>query len=353
MDYFYAQVEIRDNPSLKGKPVIISGPPNSRSVVGTCSYEAREYGIRAGMPAFMVPKKCPDAVFVNANFEKYREVSRQIHEIFQEYSDIIEPMGLDEAYIDVTINKKGIIYAVDVAKQIQGEIYYKLDLTCSIGVSYNKMLSKIGSDYLKPCGITVIKPKNAVEFLKKLDLSKIPGVGKKMVANLNSKGLYYGNDYYSVSLEKAEQYFGKIGIHIYFAIRGVDNSKIIVNRKRKSIAHEVTLNHNIVSYKDIKETIYSLVAAFVKRLLKVHLGIKTVTLKIKFEDFSIITRSKTLRYPTQDQDAIIEALEDLIRKSYVGSKTIRLLGVAGSNLIEEEKMKNIMRFEQIYLDLGL
>lgn len=352
MDCFYAQVEMRDNEELKNKPVIISGPPNSRSVVCTCSYEARAFGVHAAMPAFKAYKLCPRGIFIPPNMAKYSNVSKEIHKIFRKYSDIIEPLSMDEAFIDVTINKKGIKSATMIAKMIQNEIYNTLKLTCSIGVSHNKMIAKIASDMNKPAGITIVRPENSEEFLLKLPLEKFSGVGKKAIIKYHQFGLYYGEEFKKISLEKAKNYFGKNGEYLYYAVRGIDNSKIKMSRLQKSIGSEHTLETNIKSIDDIIRELDACIENLMKRLKKANKSFKTLTLKLKFSDFDLITRSKTLVNPLLTKEEIFILARELVILSNVGSREIRLIGLSASNLINMEKVKKENRFKQIYFDFN-
>ncbi len=353
MDYFFAQVEIRDNPKLKDKPVVISGPPDSRSVVSTCNYKAREFGIHAGMPAFKVPGLCPDAVFIYPDMKKYQIISKEVHEIFAQYSDLVESGGIDEAYIDVTHNKKGVSTATQVAKYIQNEIYAKLNLTCSVGVGTNKLIAKIASDINKPAGITIIKPSAVESFFDNLPINKIPGVGKKGIKNYHKFGIYYGRDFKKLSLEKAEKYFGKSGVNLYYNVRGEASDNLIPIRIAKSIGCERTLRENISGSTSVVEEINKLINQLKRRLDKSDKSFKTLTVKIKFSDFHQITRSKTSVFPIITKEDIYGLTKEILLATPIDNKPIRLLGLSASGLVDQKEAKDVFRFTQIYLDLGI
>lgn len=351
MDYFYAQVEIKDNPTLKGKDVIISGPPDSRSVVCTCSYEARKKGIHAGMPAYIAYKKSPGAIFIPPNMNKYKKINIEMMKIFHKYSDIIEPLSLDEAYIDVTFNKKGIRSATHVAQLIQNEIYASLGLTCSIGVSYNKLVAKLASDYVKPSGITVVTPEVSEAFLQNLDIKDYPGVGKKSINKFIELGILKGKDFYKLDLEKAEKLFGKLGIGLYYYIRGIDHREVVVYRDPKSVGCERTFDKNLVSYEDIKGQLEIIMKHSHRRLSKYNYAFKTVTLKVKYDDFTTETKSKTAIDYTFRLLEIQYIVYNLLRTIRNEKKEIRLLGISYSNLCDVKDVKDYIRFEQLQLPI--
>lgn len=243
MDAFFAAVEIRDNPKLKGKPVIIGSDPRQtggRGVVSTCSYEARAFGVHSAMSSKEAYERCPQAVFISGNYEKYKTVGLEIRAIFKRYTDLIEPMSIDEAYLDVTENKLGIKSAVKIARLIQQDIWQELHLTASAGVSYNKFLAKMASDYQKPHGLTVILPDQSQDFLKQMDIAKFHGVGKKTVERLHEMGIYTGADLLDVSEVTLIDRFGRLGFDLYRKARGIHNSPVKSDRIRKSIGKEKT-----------------------------------------------------------------------------------------------------------------
>lgn len=350
MDCFYAQVEMRDNPSLKGKPVVISGPPNSRSVVCTASYEARKYGVHAALSAFEAYKRCPEAVFIPPNFDKYRAVSKKLHEIFHRYTDLVEPLSLDEAYLDISQCELHGNSATLIAQEIQNAVLEELNLTCSIGVSFNKLLAKIGSDYKKPFGITVIQPHEGLKFCANLDIKAFPGVGKKARTRLHEYGVYTGSDFHQFSKEKAERLFGKLGISLYQYTRAVDNRIVSPYREPKSVGCEYTLHENVSTKAEVSKIFEEISHETLRRVKKKKRGFKTVTIKIKYQDFTQITRSKSLVYYEQSQEVINKVAQELLNYEHLNGE-IRLLGITVSNLIEEEEVAKQLRIEQVYLDV--
>jgi len=351
MDCFYAQVEMRDNPKLKGKCVIVSGPPESRSVVCTASYEARKYGVKAGISAFEASKKCPNGIFILPNFKKYISVSQEMHKIFHKYTDIIEPLSLDEAFLDVTINKKGMKSATQVAIMLQNEIFQTLGLTCSVGVSYNKFIAKVASDFKKPSGITVVSPDDAEQFLENLPIKDFHGVGKKSVLKFYDYGIFSGKDFKKLDLEKAEKYFGKQGVDLYFIVRGIDDRQVIVEREAKSIGFERTLDKDIYEEEEIKEKFKIITKANIERLDDAKKTAKTVTVKIKYSDFTQETKSKTLKNHFTDLNRMYLEVEELLEEIPIKNKGIRLIGTSCSNLEDREKVQHLIRFEQIFLKI--
>lgn len=345
MDAFYASIEQRDNPSLKGKPLVVGGSPHGRGVVSTCSYEARKYGIHSAMPCKEAYIRCPYAVFVRPRFYVYKEVSNQIRNIFHRYTDLVEPLSLDEAFLDVTENKKKIKSATIIAKLIKEDIKRETGLTASAGVSYNKFVAKLASDYQKPNGLTVITEDNVQEFLDALPVKKFFGVGKVTERVLKNNGINTGYDLRNTSLEKLEKIFKNRGLELYNFARGIDNRPVNPNRIRKSIGAETTLieNKNI----DDAETVMildELCEEVAERMAKEDKVAKTITLKIKFEDFKTITRSLSVSDYIRNYDDIRFYAAELLTHVEDSTKTIRLFGVTVSNLEKEEEI-----FEEITL----
>ena len=345
MDAFYASIEQRDNPSLKGKPLVVGGSPHGRGVVSTCSYEARKYGIHSAMPCKEAYIRCPYAVFVRPRFYVYKEVSNQIRNIFHRYTDLVEPLSLDEAFLDVTENKKKIKSATIIAKLIKEDIKRETGLTASAGVSYNKFVAKLASDYQKPNGLTVITEDNVQEFLDTLPVKKFFGVGKVTERVLKNNGINTGYDLRNTSLEKLEKIFKNRGLELYNFARGIDNRPVNPTRIRKSIGAETTLieNKNI----DDAETVMildELCEEVAERMAKEDKVAKTITLKIKFEDFKTITRSLSVSDYIRNYDDIRFYAAELLTHVEDTSKTIRLFGVTVSNLEKEEEV-----FEEITL----
>ena len=349
MDAFYASVEQRDNPSLKGKPVVVGGSPESRGVVATCSYEARKFGIHSAMPSKIAYKRCPYAIFVRPRFDEYQKVSRKIREIFYRYTDLVEPLSLDEAYLDVTNNKKNIEYATTIAKMIKNDILREINLTASAGVSYNKFLAKLASDYNKPSGLTVITPKYAQEFLDELPIHKFFGIGKVTSRILKNLGINNGYDLRQLSIHELEQIFKNRGYSFYQLARGIDFRPVEPYRERKSIGAETTLSYNLnIDDEEVAEILSELCEEVAYRTKHSEKLGKTITLKIKYEDFTQITRSISVEHPICTQEDIRTHVYNLLKNVHSEDKQIRLLGVTLSNLVDsKDEFTNITIFEYI------
>ena len=330
MDAFFAAVEIRDNPKLKGKPVIIGSDPRQtggRGVVSTCSYEARAFGVHSAMSSKEAYERCPQAVFISGNYEKYKTVGLEIRAIFKRYTDLIEPMSIDEAYLDVTENKLGIKSAVKIARLIQQDIWQELHLTASAGVSYNKFLAKMASDYQKPHGLTVILPDQAQDFLKQMDIAKFHGVGKKTVERLHEMGIYTGADLLDISEVTLIDRFGRLGFDLYRKARGIHNSPVKPDRIRKSIGKEKTYGKILQVEEDIKKELTLLSEKVAHNLSKQDKAGKIIILKIRYADFSTLTRRKSLPQATQDASQISQTALQLYEELAYKEKGIRLLGI--------------------------
>ncbi|MDR4503696.1 MAG: DNA polymerase IV [Candidatus Scalindua sp.] len=340
MDAFYAAVEVLDNPSLKGRPVIVGGSPESRSVVCSASYEARKFGIQSAMPCSLAKRLCPNALFVRPNFARYKEISGRIHEIFKRYTVHIETISLDEAWLDVTVNLKNIPSATRIAQRIKEQIRDELKLTCSAGVSYNKFLSKITSDEKKPDGLFVITPDEAPEFLNSLEVGKVSGVGKVTQKKLETLGIKFGSQLQEKNEEFLVKHFGKMGRHLFHIIRGKDPRPVCSHRVRKSMSLENTFETDLLYGERILEELKTLVHALRDKLLKQSLQGRTVTLKVKFEDFQQITRSISCYEPFTTCEDIFghcrEKLTNICNFEFRG-KGIRLLGVGVSNFITNDQ----------------
>lgn len=349
MDAFFASVEQRDNPKLKGKPVIVGGNPQSRGVVATCSYEARQYGIHSAMPSKVAYNRCPYAVFVPPRFDVYKKVSYQIREIFYRYTDLVEPLSLDEAFLDVTNNKKNIKYATEIAKRIKEEIFNEVGLTASAGVSYNKFLAKLASDYKKPNGMTVLTPKNAQEFLDNLPINKFFGIGKVTSRALLNLGINNGYDLRQLDLYELENLFKSRGYSYYQYSRGIDNRPVEPYRERKSVGAETTLSQNLnIEDEEVADILSEICEDVSRRLNNSEKMGKTITLKIKYDDFTQITRSISLESPIYKHEDIRVNIYNLLKNLLNNGKQIRLLGVTISNLVDiKEECTNITLFEYI------
>jgi len=334
MDAFFASVEQRDNPDLQGKPVVVGGNPNSRGVVAACSYEAREFGVHSAMPSSKAYKLCPKAIFVKPRFEAYLETSQKVRAVFAEITDKIEPLSLDEAYLDVTDSDLFQGSATLIANHIRQRIYDEVNLTASAGVSYNKFLAKVASDMNKPNGLYLIEPEHAEEFMEQLEVRKFFGVGKVTEKKLHSHGIYTGKDLKHYTELELTNLFGKSGRHYYNIVRGVDNRPVSSSRVRKSIGKETTFSEDLVDKRQIWETLKALSEKVSSSLLSKDIMAKTLTLKVKYNDFKQITRSKTLADGLQTQQQIIDVLPELLAKTDVGEKPVRLLGLNMSSLLD-------------------
>jgi DNA polymerase-4 len=333
MDAFYASVEQRDRPELKGKPVIVGGDPNSRGVVATCSYEARKFGVHSAMASSMAYRLCPQAIFVRPRFDVYRTVSEQIREIFYRYTDLVEPLSLDEAYLDVTENKKGIPYAADLAREILKQIREETGLTASAGVSFNKFLAKVASDIHKPNGFTVVTPKNADRFIDCLPIRKFYGVGKVTEQKMLEMGIKTGADLKKKSREELVQHFGKAGHFYYDIAHGKDDRPVNPHQERKSIGQEQTLSRDIDDRQEMLEILGKCAEGIEEYMKDKAIKGRTVTLKIKYYDFKSITRSITVPEPLCEASAIMKYIPGLLEKTEAGKIKVRLLGVSVSNFV--------------------
>ena len=335
MDAFYASVEQMDNPFLRGKPVAVGGG-ESRGVVAAASYEARKFGVRSAISGYLAKKNCPDLIFVSPRFDRYKEISRKIHIIFHDYTDLVEPLSLDEAYLDVTINKKGNPSATLIAQEIRKRIFYEVGLTASAGISVNKFIAKIASDFNKPNGQKTVVPDEVLTFLEVLPIRKFYGVGKVTTEKMYQLGIFTGLDLKSKSLEYLEKHFGKSGNFYYHVVRGIHNSEVKSNRIAKSVATEHTFDENLSSVIFMIEKLETIAIQLEKRLKKHNVAGKTVTLKIKYSDFSQQTRSKTLPYFISDKSLMLETAKDLLYQEKM-KNSVRLLGISLSNLNTETK----------------
>lgn len=331
MDAFFASVEQRDNPHLRGKPVAVGGS-RERGVVAAASYEARKYGVRSAMPSSIALRKCPHLIFAKPRFEVYREVSNRIHEIFAEYTDIIEPLSIDEAFLDVTYAKKGKPSATLIAKEIKQRIKEEVNLTASAGVSYNKFLAKIASDYNKPDGLYVIPPEKAEAFIENLEIEKFFGVGKVTAAKFHKMGIYFGRDLKKLERSELVREFGKAGSYYYDIARGIDNRPVNPHRERKSIGGERTFPKDLYSYRELTGELELISEIVWKRVTKKEARGKTVTLKVKFADFEQITRSHTFTSYISGSEQIFRKGLEMLPFEEAERRGVRLLGLTLSNL---------------------
>ena len=330
MDAFYASVEQLDNPKLKGKPLAVGGS-KERGVIAAASYEARKFGIKSAMSGRLAKKLCPDLIFVKPNFNRYKEISQQIRSIFFEFTDLVEPLSLDEAYLDVTSNKKNYKSASLIAQNIRDRIEEKTGLQASAGISINKFVAKIASDFNKPNGQKTVKPEEVLQFLEKLDIKKFYGIGKVTQKKMYDLGIYTGLDLRNQSLDFLKKHFKNSGIHYYNISRGIHNSEVKSIRTRKSIGAERTFTKNLTSEIYLKEKLRDLSSEVSTRLESKKLAGKTITLKIKYSDFTTETRSKTLIYFIKDNELIFDESVQLLFKSKI-KNSVRLIGISFSNL---------------------
>lgn len=335
MDAFYASVEIRENPDLRGKPVIIARHPKEfggRGVVATASYEARKYGVHSAMSAKKALELCPQGIFVPGNFALYREVSNQIRDIFKRHTDIIQPLSLDEAYLDVTENKNNIQSGTLIAREIQRDIYNELQLTCSAGVSYNKFLAKIASDFKKPAGITVVPPNRAHDFLMQLDIKDFRGVGEKTLEKMHELDIYTGQDLYDQTQLELSEHFGKLGHSLFRKVRGIDDSPVKAERDRKSLGKERTFEKDIIRDEEALHFLRYISQEVFETLKTKEMHGKTVVLKTRYSDFETHTRRKTMPNYIESVDELFGIVYNLWNETAEVEKGVRLLGVTMTNL---------------------
>ncbi len=335
MDAFYASVEQRDNPAYRGKPLVVGGLPQGRGgVVAAASYEARKYGIRSAMPSKKAAELCPELIFVIPRFPAYKEVSNRIREIFHRHTDIIEPLSLDEAYLDVTTDKQNIGSAIEIAKQIKQAIRVELNLTASAGVSINKFVAKIASDLNKPDGLAFIGPSHIEEFMEKLAVEKFYGVGKVTAAKMKGMGLHTGADLKKLSEDELVRRFGKAGKFYYKIVRGEDDREVEPDRETKSVAAEDTFAYDLTTIEEMNAELDKIAVLVSQRLIRYGLKGRTVTIKIKYHDFRQITRSRSLLKPVADEDTIALVAKELLSGTDMTDKKVRLLGISLSNFKE-------------------
>lgn len=343
MDAFYASVEQMDNPELKGKPLAVGGS-EVRGVVSAASYEARKFGVRSAMSGIQAKRNCPDLIFVRPRFDRYKEISKKIRKIFHEYTDLVEPLSLDEAYLDVTQNKKGNPSATLIAQEIRQRIFEEVGLTASAGISVNKFVAKIASDYNKPNGQKTVNPEEVESFLENLDIKKFYGIGKVTTEKMYHLGIFTGKDLKSKSKEFLEEHFSKSGLHFYHIVRGIHNSAVKPNRIAKSVAAEHTFNENLTSEIFMVEKLERIAAELENRLKKHNISGKTVTLKIKYSDFTTQTRSKTLPYFIADKGLLLETAKELLFQERM-KESVRLLGISLNNLNTEIKKTVVVQLK--------
>jgi len=340
MDAFYASVEQRDHPELQGKPLAVGGA-GARGVVASASYEARKFGVRSAMPSSTARRLCPDLLFVKSRFDVYRQVSNQIRDIFFDYTDLVEPLSLDEAYMDVTENKKGIKSATLVAQEIRQRIQEETQLTASAGVSFNKFLAKIASDVNKPNGIKVITPPEAIAFLDALPIEKFHGVGRVTAEKMKRMGILSGADLKNFSEIELVQRFGKVGAHYFKIVRAQDDRPVNPHRIRKSIGAERTYAEDLTEISVMKEKLQYLAGVVFEYMQQSENFGRTVTLKIKSADFKLSTRSRTFGTEVTNLDQLTNIVYELLNENQEEVEKVRLLGVSISNLQKEHEGEGI------------
>ncbi|MDX1656760.1 MAG: DNA polymerase IV [Candidatus Competibacteraceae bacterium] len=333
MDGYYAAIEQRDNPQLRGRPVVVSGPPDSRAVVTTASYEARVFGIHSAMPASRAARLCPQAVFVPPRFERYRAVSAQIQAIFRDYTERVEPLSLDEAYLEVTDNTGFRGSATLMARDIKRRIHRETRLTASAGVSYCKFLAKLASDLDKPDGLSVITPDKAQGFIDQLPIGRFHGIGPATEARMHRLGIRTGADLRRHSLEKLTEVFGKTGRFYHDMARGIDERPVEPHHERKSLGVEVTFQQDLISRQEVIAHLDTLAEELATLLGHKRLLTRTLTLKVKYADFTQITRSQTFCQPLARVEELKAALPALLLRTEAGVRPVRLLGLTASTLV--------------------
>ncbi len=336
MDAFFAAVEQRDFPELKGKPVIVGGQPNTRGVVAASSYEARKYGIHSAMPCSRAYQLCPQAMFVRPRFSAYKQVSEEIHAIFNEYTDLVEPLSLDEAYLDVTDTRLCDNSASLMAKELRAKIFERLRLTASAGISFNKFLAKLGSDQNKPNGQFVILPGEAERFLKDLPIGRFHGVGKVTEAKMKAAGINTGGDLKNKSLLQLQELLGNSAEYYYNIARGIDDRTVSSNRVRKSLGAETTFQHDLSNIDEMIQQLYNLLDDVLESLSQRELLACTFTIKVKYSDFTQVTRSYTGDTVISVSDTARQLIPVLLAKTDADRKPVRLLGVSFSNLMDQK-----------------
>jgi DNA polymerase-4 len=343
MDAFYASVEQMDFPELKGKPVAVGGS-EVRGVVSAASYEARKFGVRSAISGVLAKKYCPEIIFVRPRFDRYKEISKKVQAIFYDYTDLVEPLSLDEAYLDVTQNKKGNPSATLIAKEIRERIFNEVGLTASAGISVNKFVAKIASDFNKPNGQKTVNPDEVLGFLEALPIRKFYGVGKVTTEKMYQLGIFTGLDLKKKELDFLEKHFGKSGAFYYNVVRGIHNSEVKSERVAKSVATEHTFDENLSSEIFMEEKLQVIAEQLERRLLKQNLAGKTVTLKIKYSDFSLQTRSKTLPYFIANKSLLFETAKELLYQQRM-KNSVRLLGISVTNLNTDVKKTVVVQLK--------
>lgn len=352
MDAFFASVEQRDDPELRGKPIAV-GYDGERGVVSTASYEARRYGVHSAQSMVVAKRLCPDLIVIPAHFHKYKEVSAQVHDIFHEYTDLVEPLSLDEAFLDVTENKAGIDLAQDIALEIKEKIRQRTLLTGSAGVSYNKFLAKVASDYRKPDGLFVIHPDRALDFIAQLPIERFWGVGPKTAERMHRMGIFTGEQLRAVSAQHLREMFGKAGSIYYNFARGIDDREVVVERERKSVGCEQTFLTDLSKRSAVVIELYHTMEELVRRISRSGFEGHTLTLKVKYFDFTQITRSISVREVLQTKKQILPLAKQLLAEVSVSPlRPIRLLGLSVSRSSSPGEDSAYANWEEGWLDFA-
>lgn len=346
MDCFYAAIHIRDDPALAGKPVVVGGDPSGRGVVAAASYPAREYGIHSAMPAARALRLCPHAIFLRSNFELYRRESKRIFDLYREVTPDVQTAGLDEAYLDVTEHLEPYGSATEVAKAIRARVREVTGLTVSVGVAPNRLVAKIASDYHKPDGLTVVRPEQVQEFLDPLPVRRIPGVGPSTGEVLAELGIQTIRQLREYPVEALRRRLGRRGEMLHAYSRGEDYRRVQTTWERKSLSSERTFREDLTSLKEIRERVDDLSTQVAEGICRRKLWASTVTLKVRYEDFTTVTRSLTLRSPTQHARTVRESARTLLERTDAGSRPVRLLGVGLSNLIGADQPAQLSLFDR-------
>ena len=341
MDAFFASVEQMDNPKTAGRPLIVGGNPEGRGVVAACSYEARKFGIHSAMSGANALKLCPHALFVRPRKDRYKEVSSQIMEIFRSYTPLVEPLSVDEAFLDISADHDSFTDAVCTTEKIRSRVFHEVGLTCSAGVSYNKFLAKVASDINKPDGLTLITDEEAASFLASLKIGKFYGVGKVTEKKMHSLGIKDGRDLLRFDKKELEHFFGKAGAFFHDIARGIDTRPVQNKRDRKSIGTETTLQKDILDLQQIEEILNMLSLKVEQAVKNKGCGGSTITLKVRYHDFTTVTRSLTLGAPVSSAVEIMAHVPRLLQATEAGKRRIRLLGITLSNLTDSSQKSAI------------
>jgi DNA polymerase IV len=339
MDAFYASVEQRDDPTLRGKPIAVGGSPGGRGVVMTASYEARKFGVHSAMPSISAQRLCPDLIFVRPRMDAYKTASNCIREIFHEYTDLVEPLSLDEAYLDVTQNKPNIASAIAIAKEIREKIKQVTGLTATAGVSYNKFLAKMASGYKKPDGLNFIPPEKALEFIDQLPIHKFHGIGAKTAERMKALGIHTGAELRAQDQRFLVRNFGKMGTYYHLISQGIDDRRVSPDRPLKSVSVEDTFSDDVDDLQVLDAQIERLAAMLLRRMSRHEESGKTLTLKVKFDDFQQISRSMSLAETFGDESLIAQTGKNLLRKTDAGIRKVRLLGLGISNFDQPKEIE--------------